>query len=62
MRVAVHLGYQNLNGIPDAEKFMQEELVDYHLNRASMVGDYEILALSLDALCDGPPVCAAGYA
>jgi len=24
MRVGLHLGYQNLNGIPDAEKFMQE--------------------------------------
>src|SRR3974390_2092706 len=24
MRVGMHLGYQNLNGVPDAEKFMQE--------------------------------------
>jgi alkanesulfonate monooxygenase SsuD/methylene tetrahydromethanopterin reductase-like flavin-dependent oxidoreductase (luciferase family) len=24
VRVGVHLGYQNLNGVPDAEKFMQE--------------------------------------
>jgi len=24
MRVGMHLGYQNLNDVPDAEKFMQE--------------------------------------
>lgn len=24
MRVGLHLGFQNLNGVPDVEKFMQE--------------------------------------